>query len=89
MFNHTKLAKNLTKQFSYLSITGLTVNQFDFLYNKEIKKNYKITEQKRLSKNREREIDAGHKFDLFIKDRILMFMMYYKTYPTYDVLGTI
>ena len=32
------------------------MNQFDFLYNKEIKKNYKITEQKRLSKNREREM---------------------------------
>ena len=60
------------------------MNQFDFLYNKEIKKNYKIIEQKRLSKNREREIGAGHKFDLSIKGRILMFMMYYKTYMTYD-----
>ena len=48
------------------------MNQFDFLYNKEIKKNYKITEQKRLSKNREREKNgAGHKFDLSIKDRIM------------------
>ena len=65
------------------------MNQFDFLYNKEIKKNYKITEQKRLSKNREREINAGHKFDLSIKDRILMFMTYYKTYTTYDALGMI
>ena len=65
------------------------MNQFDFLYNKEIKKNYKIIEQKRLSKNREREIGVGHKFDLSIKDRILMFMMYYKTYTTYDVLGMI
>ena len=65
------------------------MNQFDFLYNKEIKKNYKITEQKRLSKNREREIGVGHKFDLSIKDRILMFMIYYKTYTTYDVLGMI
>ena len=85
MFNHTKLAKK-SKQF--LSVTGLTVQQFDSLY-KEIKKNYKITEQKRLSKNRERGIGAGHKFDLALKDRILMFMMYYRTYTTYDVLGMI
>ena len=65
------------------------MNQFDFLYNKEIKKNYKITEQKRLFKNRGRETGAEHKFDLSIKDRILMFMMYYRTYTTYDVLGMI
>ncbi len=52
MFNHTKLVKK-PKQF--LSITGLTVSQFDFL-SKEIKKNYKTTEQKRLStKKRDRE----------------------------------
>ncbi len=52
MFNHTKLVKK-PKQF--LSITGLTVSQFDFL-SKEIKKNYKTTEQKCLStKKRDRE----------------------------------
>ena len=86
MFNHIKLAKK-PKQF--LSITGLTVPQFDSL-SKEIKKNYKTTEQKRLSKGkREREIGAGHKFDLSLKDRILMFMMYYRMYTTYDMLGMI
>ena len=73
MFNHTKLAKR-PKQF--LSITGLTVPQFDSL-SKDIQKHYKKTETKRLSKNRKREIGAGRKFDHSIKDRILMFMMYY------------
>jgi len=85
MFNNTKLSKK-PKQF--LSITGLTVPQFDSL-SKEIAKNYKITEQKRLSKDREREIGAGHKFDLSLKDRILMFLMYYQMYTTYDMLGMI
>ena len=85
MFNHTKLARK-PKQF--LSISGLTVQQFDSLY-KEIAKNCKITEKKRLSKNREREIGAGRKFDLPLKDRILMLLMYYRTYTTYDVLGMI
>ena len=85
MFNHTKLAKK-SKQF--LSITGLTIPQFDSL-SKEITKNYKITEQKRLSKDREREIGAGHKFDLPLKDRVLMFLMYYRMYTTYDMPGMI
>ena len=82
MFNYTKLAKR-PKQF--LSITRLTIPQFDSL-SKEIKKQYKTIEEKRLSKNREREIGAGHKFDHSIKDRILMFMMYYRMYTTYDYL---
>ncbi len=73
MFNYSKLAK---KRKQFLSVTGLTVQQFDSL-SKEIKKNYKTTEQKRLSKDkRKREIGAGHKFDLSLKDRILMLLMY-------------
>ena len=84
MFNHTKLAKK-PKQF--LSITGLTIPQFDSL-SKEIKKQYKITETKRLSKNRKRKMGAGHKFNHSIKDRILMLLMYYRMY-TYDMLGMI
>ena len=85
MFNHIKLAKK-PKQF--LSITGLTVTQFDSL-SKEIQKHYKITEAKCLSKNRERKIGAGHKFDHPLKDRIIMLLMYYRMYTTYDLLGMI
>ena len=85
MFNHIKLAKK-PKQF--LSITGLTVTQFDSL-SKEIQKHYKITEAKRLSKNRERKIGAGHKFDHPLKDRIIMLLMYYRMYTTYDLSGMI
>lgn len=85
MLNYTKLARK-PKQF--LSVSGLTVQQFDSLC-KEMAKNYKITEQKRLPQNRERRIGAGRKFDLPFKDRILMLLMYYRTYTTYDVLGMI
>ena len=86
MFNYTKLTKR-PKQF--LSVTGITVPQFDSLF-KEIKKQYKATEETRLSKKKRlREIGAGHKFDLSLKDRILMFMMYYRMYTTYDMLGMI
>lgn len=87
MFNHTKLAK---KQKQFLSITGVTPQQFDSL-SKEIQKQYKTTEEKRLSKNkkRQREMGAGHKFDHCLKDRIMMLLMYYRMYTTYDLLGMI
>ena len=78
-----KLAKK-PKQF--LPIAGLTVPQFDSPY-KETKNNCKTAEQKGLSKNRERGIGAGHKFDLSFKGRILMFFMYYRMYATYDMPG--
>ena len=86
MFNYSKLAK---KQKQFLSITGLTVTQFDFL-SKEIQKQYKTTETKRLSKKKRlREIGAGRHFNHSIKDRILMLLMYYRMYTTYDMLGMI
>jgi len=86
MFNHTKLAKK-PKQF--LSLTGVTVPQFDSL-SKEIQKQYITTEEKRLSKNkRKRSIGAGRHFDLPLKDRILMLLMYYRMYTTHDMLGMI
>ena len=86
MFSHTKLSKK-PKQF--LSVTGLTVPQFDSL-SKEIQKQYKDTEVKRLSKKkRQREIGAGRRFNHSIRDRILMFLMYYRMYTTYDMLGMI
>ena len=86
MFNHTKLAKK-PKQF--LSITGLTVPQFDVL-SKEIQKQYTTTEEKRLSKQkRKRNIGAGRHFNHPLKDRLLMLLMYYRMYTTYDMLGMI
>jgi hypothetical protein len=86
MFNNTKLSKK-PKQF--LSVTGLTVPQFDYL-SKEIQKQYKTTETKRLSKKkRQRDIGAGRHFNHSIKDRILMLLMYYRMYTTYDMLGMI
>ena len=79
MINHTKLAK---RQKQFLSVTGLTVSQFDSL-SKEIQKSYKTTETKRLSKNRERKIGARHNFDHCIKDRYFdVVLMYYRMYTT-------
>ena len=87
MFNHTKLAK---KQKQFLSITGVTPQQFDSL-SKEIQKHYTITEAKPSIKRKKRKkrLVQGHKFDHCLKDRIIMLLMYYRMYTTYDLLGMI
>lgn len=83
MLNHTKLAK---KPDQFLRFTGITVQQFDFL-SKKIQKQYKTTEKKRLSrKKRVRDIGAGRPFKLPVRDRILMLLIYYRCYTSYDLL---
>ena len=55
---------------------------------KDVKRNHRITEEKRLSRReRQRNIGAGHPFDLNIKDRTLMLLVYYRLYLTYDLTG--
>jgi len=48
----------------FKSFIGLTVQEFDDLYNKEIAKKYHEHENKRLSKrkNKKRDIGAGRSF---------------------------
>ena len=83
MLNYTKLARK-PKQFQ--KFTGITVPQFDFLFSK-IEKQYKITEIQRLSKReRVRKIGAGRAFKLSVKERILMLLIYYRCYTSYDLL---
>ena len=86
MLNHSKLAR---KPRQFQSITGITPQQFDFLYD-TIKKRYRTTEEKRLSsKTRKRSVGAGHPFSLALKDRILMLLMYYRMYTSYGLLEVI
>ena len=83
MLNYTKLAK---KPEQFLRFTGITVAQFDFL-TKQIQKQYTITERKRLSKKKRiRDIGAGRPFKLSVRDRILMLLVYYRCYTSYDLL---
>ncbi|MER5174470.1 MAG: hypothetical protein ABJB76_12740 [Candidatus Nitrosocosmicus sp.] len=86
MLSYDRLSKKplLIKLF-----TGLTVEEFDDIYDKEITKRLTITkhETKRLSKrkNRKRYINAGRPFKLDIKDRFLMLLVYYRLYITYTL----
>ncbi len=87
MLSYDRLSK---KPLLFKSFTGLTVEEFDGIYNKEITKRYDKHELRRLStkrKNREREIGAGRPFKLDVRDRFLMLLVYYRLYITYTLAG--
>ena len=84
MLTYKKLAR---KPRSFQSFTGISLEQFDFL-SSEIEKEYKRTEQRRLSrKKRERKIGAGRRFALPVRDRLMMLLVYYRMYITYELAG--
>jgi hypothetical protein len=73
----------------FKSFTGLTIKEFDDIYNKEIVKRYVKQEIKRLSKrkNRKRSTGAGRHFMTDLKDRFGMLLIYYCLYITYALPG--
>ncbi len=84
MMTYLKLSKK-PKQF--LSFTGVTLQQFDVIVI-DVKKQYPITEKARLSKRkRQRQIGAGHPFDLSIEDKLVMLLVYYRLYITCELAG--
>jgi hypothetical protein len=86
LLSYDRLSK---KPLLFKSFTGLTVQEFDDIYDKEITKKYDKHENKRLSKRktRERSIGAGRHFKLDVKDRFLMLLVYYRLYITYTLAG--
>jgi hypothetical protein len=86
LLSYDRLSK---KPLLFKSFTGLTVQEFDDIYNKEIIKRYKKHELKRLTKrmDRKRKIGAGRHFKLQLKDRFVMILVYYRLYITYTLSG--
>src|SRR3954471_24000413 len=86
LLSYGRLSK---KPLLFKSFTGLTIQEFDDIYDKEITKKYDKHENKRLSKRktRERSIGAGRHFKLDVKDRFLMLLVYYRLYITYTLAG--
>src|SRR4051794_6484447 len=87
MFSYDRLSR---KPLLFKSFTGLTVQEFDDIYDKEIAKRYDKYEIQRLSKrnkDRERNIGAGRSFKLDLKNRFLMLLIYYRIYITYTLAG--
>ncbi len=89
MLSYEKLSK---KPLLFKSFTGLTVKEFDNIYNKEIAKRYEKHEIQRLSKrkdskHRKRDVGAGRHFKLDVKDRFVVLLVYYRLYITYTFAG--
>ena len=87
MLSYKRLFK---KPLLFKSFTGLTLQEFDNIYKKEIAKRYEKHEIQRLSKrkeNRERRYGAGRPFKLDTRDRFLMLLVYYRLYITYTLAG--
>lgn len=76
------------KPLLFKSFIGLSIKQFDDIYN-EIKSKYTKHEIKRLSyrKDRKRSIGGGRHFKLDVKNRIIMVLVYYRLYITYTLTG--
>jgi hypothetical protein len=85
LLSYDRLSK---KPLLFKSFTGLTIKEFDDIYE-EITKRYGKHELKRLfeRKNRKRKIGAGRHFNLNLKDRFLMLLVYYRLYITYTLAG--
>ena len=83
MLSYDRLSR---KPRLFKSFTGLSVQQFDDIF-KIIEPKYPKHEIKRLSykRNREREI-GGRRFKLFVKDRVIMILVYYRLYITYTLM---
>jgi hypothetical protein len=89
LLSYERLSK---KPLLFKSFTGLPIQDFDNVYNKEIVKEYEKHEIQRLSKSkngkkRERKIGSGRPFKLDVKNRFLMLLVYYRLYITYTLAG--
>src|SRR5712692_713873 len=75
------------KREMFRSFSGLDVAEFDSLLSR-IKLAHEDHEKKSLSRrDRKNKIGAGHPFKLSLEDRLLMLLMYYRSYVTSILLG--
>src|SRR5450759_2143901 len=79
MLSYEELSK---RPETFRSFAGLEVSEFDSIYAK-VEPRYEGFERKRLSRgDRKHDIGAGHPFKLSLRDRLLMLLVYYRTYIT-------
>jgi hypothetical protein len=84
MITYEKLGK---KPVAFRSMTGLTVKEFDLLYQDLIPAN-EAAEIRRLSRSdRQRTIGAGRKYALSFRERLLMAVIHLRLYPSSGALG--
>ena len=69
---------------AFRTTVGMSLQQFDFLM-RDVEKTYPEAEQKRLDRpGRKRGVGAGRPFALHLWDRVLLVLMYYRTYLIQD-----
>lgn len=70
----------------FRSLTGLSVEKFNELYS-QLQPIYEASEiQRRMRDNRIRKIGGGNAYKLALEDRLLMLLIYYRTYLTHEFL---
>jgi hypothetical protein len=86
LLSYNRLSK---KPSLFKSFTGLTLQEFDDIYDKMLAKKYTKYEIQRLSKrkDRKRKIGAGRPFKMDLRDRFVMLLVYYRLYITYALAG--
>lgn len=83
--SHTSRLRRMPDTFRQL--TGITPEALDQLLA-ELEPRYQQADTKRKTwRPRQRKPGAGRKFALPLADRILMLLMYYRTYTTHALLG--
>ena len=86
MLGFDKLAGSARR---FKMLMGMSPQEFDLLLTK-MEKAYPEEERKRLSKRlRQREIGAGRRFALGVRERVLLLLFYYRTYATQDVAAEV
>lgn len=85
----SKVSKLRKNPLYFRRLTGITAEKFDEIYE-QLEPLYQVFNRKRLenkNKNRKRRVGAGSQFSLPLEDRLLMLLIYYRTYSTHILLG--
>ena len=72
---------------AFRSLTGLSVEEFDVLYDELAAKIDSYDESRLQRRARKRALGAGGQYQHDARNRLLMAMIWLRTYPTYEVLG--
>lgn len=82
-----KAARLAKRAVTFRRLTGLEVGQFCALFE-EFAPLMEAADRKRLNKReRQRKIGAGNEYGLPLCDRLLMTLIYYRTYISQEFLG--
>jgi hypothetical protein len=74
---------------SFRSLTGLSLDEFEVLYQQVVDDIERYDETQLEKRDRQRAVGAGRRYQHDARNRLLMAVIWLRIYPTYDVLGFI